>query len=288
MELQGKNIIAGKTIEVGGKTFQAFAPASGKSIGPQFEGATADQVNQALETAESAFHEYRRLSPERRANFLEKIADEILALGDALIERVHLETGLPKDRLTGERGRTVNQLRMFADLIREGSWVDARIDRAIPDRQPLPKSDVRRMLIPIGPVVVFGSSNFPLAFSVAGGDTASALATGNPVVFKAHSGHPGTSELVAGAVRRAVTSCGLAPGVFSMVHGAGKVVGMALVRHPFTRAAGFTGSRTAGRALFDAAAARPDPIPVFAEMSSLNPVFILPEAMRERTGKIAD
>ncbi|HKC88444.1 MAG TPA: aldehyde dehydrogenase family protein, partial [Blastocatellia bacterium] len=182
MELHGKNIIAGKTIEVGGKSFQAFAPASGKSIEPHFEGATADQVNQALETAESAFHEYRRLAPERRANFLEKIADEILALGDALIERAHSETGLLKDRLTGERGRTVNQLRMFADLIREGSWVDARIDRAIPDLQPLPKPDLRRMLTPIGPVVVFGASNFPLAFSVAGGDTASALAAGCPVV----------------------------------------------------------------------------------------------------------
>ncbi len=160
MELHGKNIIAGKTVEVGGKTFQAFAPASGKSIEPQFEGATADQVNQALEAAESAFHEYRQFPPERRASFLEKIADEILALGDALIERAHAETGLLKDRLAGERGRTVNQLRMFADLIREGSWVDARIDRAIPDRQPLPKPDLRRMLIPIGPVVVFRREQF--------------------------------------------------------------------------------------------------------------------------------
>src|SRR5262245_25985475 len=288
MELHGKNIIAGKAVEVGGKTFQAFAPASGKSIEPHFEGATADQVNQALETAESAFHEYRRLSPERRANFLEKIADEILALGDALIERVHSESGLLKDRLTGERGRTVNQLRMFADLIREGSWVDARIDRAIPDRQPVPKPDLRRMLIPIGPVVVFGSSNFPLAFSVAGGDTASALTTGNSVIVKSHSGHPGTSELVATAVRKAVIASNLPPGVFSMLHGSGKIIGMALVRHPVTRAVGFTGSRTAGRALFDAAAARPDPIPVFAEMSSLNPIFILPEALRERSAKIAE
>ncbi|MGH9754289.1 MAG: aldehyde dehydrogenase family protein, partial [Blastocatellia bacterium] len=151
MELHGKNIIAGKTVEVGGKKFPAFAPGSGKTIEPQFEGATADQVNQALEAADSAFHEYRRLSSERRANFLEKIADEIVALGDDLIERAYLETGLAKDRLTGERGRTVNQLRMFADLIREGSWVDARIDRAIPDRQPLPKPDLRRMLVPIGP-----------------------------------------------------------------------------------------------------------------------------------------
>ena len=288
MELNGKNIIAGKTIEVGGKTFQAFAPASGKSIGPQFEGATADQVNQALEAAESAFHEYRRLSPERRANFLEKIADEILALGDALIERVHLETGLLKDRLMGERGRTVNQLRMFADLIREGSWVDARIDRAIPDRQPLPKPDLRRMLIPIGPVVVFGASNFPLAFSVAGGDTASALAAGCPVVVKAHHAHPGTSEMVARAIVKAVAESEMPAGVFSLLYGAGHDVGIGLVKHPLTRAVGFTGSLRGGRALFDAAASRPDPIPVFAEMGSVNPVFILPGALGERAEAIAE
>jgi 2,5-dioxopentanoate dehydrogenase len=288
MELNGKNIIAGKTIEVGGKTFQAFAPASGKSIGPQFEGATADQVNQALEAAESAFHEYRRLSPEQRANFLEKIADEILALGDELIERVHLETGLLKDRLTGERGRTVNQLRMFADLIREGSWVDARIDRAIPDRQPLPKPDLRRMLIPIGPVVVFGASNFPLAFSVAGGDTASALAAGCPVVVKAHHAHPGTSEMVARAIVKAVADSEMPAGVFSLLYGAGHDVGIGLVKHPLTRAVGFTGSLRGGRALFDAAASRPDPIPVFAEMGSVNPVFILPGVLRERAEAIAE
>jgi 2,5-dioxopentanoate dehydrogenase len=288
MELNGKNIIAGKTIEVGGKTFQAFAPASGKSIGPQFEGATADQVNQALEAAESAFHEYRRLSPEQRANFLEKIADEILALGDELIERVHLETGLLKDRLTGERGRTVNQLRMFADLIREGSWVDARIDRAIPDRQPLPKPDLRRMLIPIGPVVVFGASNFPLAFSVAGGDTASALAAGCPVVVKAHHAHPGTSEMVARAIVKAVAESEMPAGVFSLLYGAGHEVGIGLVKHPFTKAVGFTGSLRGGRALFDAAASRPDPIPVYAEMGSVNPVFILPGALRERAEAIAE
>ncbi len=288
MELHGKNIIAGKTIEVGGKTFQAFAPASGKSIEPHFEGATADQVNQALETAESAFHYYRRLSPERRANFLEKIADEILALGDALIERAHLETGLLKDRLAGERGRTVNQLRMFADLIREGSWVDARIDRAIPDRQPLPKPDLRRMLTPIGPVVVFGASNFPLAFSVAGGDTASALAAGCPVVVKAHHAHPGTSEMVARAIVKALAEAEMPAGVFSLLYGAGHEVGIGLVKHPLTRAVGFTGSLRGGRALFDAAASRPDPIPVYAEMGSVNPVFILPGALRERADAIAE
>lgn len=250
--------------------------------------ATEVDVEAALDAADMAFRTYRQTTGEARAAFLERIADEIVALGDALIHRAHVETGLPEARLTGERGRTVGQLRLFAQVAREGSWVDARIDTAIPDRQPVPKPDIRRMLIPIGPVVVFGSSNFPLAFSVAGGDTASALATGNPVIVKAHSGHPGTSELVATAVLRAVEACGMPDGVFSMLHGSGRVIGMALVRHPLTRAAGFTGSRAAGRALFDAAALRPDPIPVFAEMSSVNPVFILPEAMRERGAAIAE
>jgi NADP-dependent aldehyde dehydrogenase len=211
-----------------------------------------------------------------------------MSLGDDLIERAHRETGLPEARLIGERGRTVGQLKQFAHVVREGSWVDARIDTAIPDRQPAPKPDLRRMLVPIGPVIVFGSSNFPLAFSVAGGDTASALATGNPVIVKAHSGHPGTSELVATAIVRAITACRLPAGVFSLLHGSGKIIGMALVKHPFARAVGFTGSREAGRALFDAAVARPEPIPVFAEMSSLNPVFILPEALQDRTAKLAE
>ncbi len=245
-------------------------------------------MDAALRLAGEAFQAYRQTTGEARAAFLERIGDEIMAIGDALIARAHVETGLPEARLTGERARTVNQLRLFAQVAREGSWVDARLDTAMPDRQPVPKPDLRRMLVPIGPVVVFGSSNFPFAFSVAGGDTASALATGNPVIVKAHSGHPGTSELVAGAVARAVQSCGLPPGVFSMLHGAGKVIGMALVRHPSTTAVGFTGSRAAGRALFDAASARPAPIPVFAEMSSVNPVFILPEAMRERGAKVAE
>ena len=288
MELHGKNIIAGRTVEVGGSAFQAFAPASGKSIEPQFESATADQVDLALVAAESAFHEYRRLSPERRASFLERIVDEILALGDELIERANVETALPIDRLMGERGRTVNQLRMFADLIREGSWVDARIDRAIPDRQPLPKPDVRRMLIPIGPVAVFGASNFPLAFSVAGGDTTSALAAGCPVVVKAHPAHPGTSELVARAIVKALAEAEMPSGVFSLLYDAGHDVGVALVKHPLTRAVGFTGSLRGGRALFDAAASRPDPIPVYAEMGSVNPVFILPGALRERAQAIAE
>ncbi|MGD0349482.1 MAG: aldehyde dehydrogenase (NADP(+)) [Verrucomicrobiota bacterium] len=288
MNLHGQNFIGDQLSHGAGKTFRATSPLDSKPLPPTFHFAGKKDVDAAMELAEWAFRAHREITGEQRAAFLERIADEIMALGDDLIQRAHQETGLPEARLTGERARTTGQLQLFAQVIREGSWVDARIDTAIPDRQPLPKPDLRRMLIPIGPVIVFGSSNFPLAFSVAGGDTASALATGNPVVVKAHSGHPGTSELVATAIRRAVTACSLPAGVFSMLHGAGKVIGIALVRHPVARAVGFTGSREAGRALFDAAAARPEPIPVFAEMSSLNPIFILPEAMRGQTAKIAE
>jgi len=288
MNMHGRSFI-GDQLSLGtGTTFQASSPLNASSLQPPFFLSGEKEVNSALELAEAAFETFRESTGEQRAVFLERISDEIVALGDALIARAHQETGLPEARLTGERARTVNQLKLFAQVARESAWVDARIDHAIPERQPVPKPDIRRMLIPVGPVVVFGSSNFPLAFSVAGGDTASALATGNPVVVKAHSGHPGTSELVATAVRKAVTDCNLPPGVFSMLHGSGKIIGLALVRHPYTRAVGFTGSRKAGRALFDAAAARPDPIPVFAEMSSLNPIFILPEAMRERGSRIAE
>jgi 2,5-dioxopentanoate dehydrogenase len=288
MNLHGQSFIADGLTKGTGTIFQALSPLDGAVLGPPFFHAGKAAVNAALESAESAFAEYRLTTGEQRALFLEEIAEQILALGGDLITRAHLETGLPEPRLTGERMRTVNQLKLFAQVARQGEWVDARIDHANLERQPAPKPDVRRMLVPIGPIVVFGSSNFPLAFSVAGGDTASALATGNTVILKAHSGHPGTSELVAGAMRKAVTGSGLPAGVFSMLHGSGKVIGLALVRHPLTRAVGFTGSRTAGRALFDAAAARPEPIPVFAEMSSLNPVFILPEAMRDRGAVIAE
>ncbi|MGA3283348.1 MAG: aldehyde dehydrogenase (NADP(+)) [Verrucomicrobiota bacterium] len=288
MNLHGQNFIGDQLSPGAGKTFRATSPLDSTPFPPTFHFAGAKDVDAAMELAGAAFETYRATTGEQRAAFLERIADEIMALGDDLITRAHQETGLPEARLTGERARTAGQLKLFAQVVREGSWVDARIDTAIPDRQPAPKPDLRRMLIPIGPVIVFGSSNFPLAFSVAGGDTASALATGNPVVVKAHSGHPGTSELVATAVRRAVVACGLPAGVFSMLHGAGKVIGISLVRHPAARAVGFTGSRAAGRALFDAAAARPEPIPVFAEMSSLNPIFILPEAMRGQTAKISE
>jgi alpha-ketoglutaric semialdehyde dehydrogenase len=286
--LHGMNVVAGTHRGGSGRSFAAIGPADGRELPGRFAFASPADVDDCLRAAEVAAPAFAATTGADRARLLEAIAEEILGLGDALLERAGLETALPAARLTGERGRTVGQLRLFAEMARDGSWVDARIDRALPDRQPLPRPDLRRLKRPLGPVVVFGSSNFPLAFSVAGGDTASALCTGNPVVVKAHRAHPGTSELVAGAIARAVATCGLPAGIFSMLHGEGSVIGMALVRHPATRAVGFTGSRAAGRALCDAAAGRSDPIPVFAEMSSLNPVFILPRALETRTKQIAD
>ena len=288
MNLHGKNFIGDQLASGSGETFRAVSPLDSTPLEPAFHAADLQAVDAAMQLAEAAFAAYRQTTGAQRAALLERVTDEIIALGDELIQRAHRETGLPEARLLGERGRTVGQLKQFASVVREGSWVDARIDTAMPDRQPVPKPDLRRMLLPIGPVIVFGSSNFPLAFSVAGGDTASALATGNPVVVKAHSAHPGTSELVATAVRRAVAACQFHAGVFSMLHGSGKVIGIELVKHPAACAVGFTGSRAAGRALFDAASARPAPIPVFAEMSSLNPVFLLPEALREQSAKLAE
>ncbi len=287
MTLHGKSFIAGALGAPGGKTFVAQNPATGEALTPAFHEASAAEVAAALDASARAFADYRARSGTERAAFLEAIADEIERLGDALLQRAQAETGLPLARLTGERARTCGQLRLFAQVARDGSWVDARIDPALPDRQPLPRPDLRRMLVPLGPVVVFGSSNFPLAFSVAGGDTASALAAGCTVVVKAHRAHPGTAELVAGAVTRAVASCGLPAGVFSLLHGGGASIGVAMVKHPATTAVGFTGSHAAGRALFDAAAARPHPIPVFAEMSSTNPVFLLPGALRDRAAAVA-
>jgi alpha-ketoglutaric semialdehyde dehydrogenase len=287
MDLHGKSFLAGQTGAIGGATYRAINPATGESLAPDFHEARSDEVESALRAASAAFEDYRTRPPETRARLLETIATEIEALGEALLQRAQLETGLPLARLQGERARTCGQLRLFAQVVREGSWVDARIDLALPERQPAPRPDLRRMLVALGPVVVFGSSNFPLAFSVAGGDTASALAAGCPVLVKAHRAHPGTAELVAGAVIRAVAALGLPAGLFSLVHGAGESIGVMLVKHPLVAAVGFTGSLAAGRALCDAAAARPHPIPVFAEMSSVNPVILLPGALRERGAAIA-
>jgi NADP-dependent aldehyde dehydrogenase len=288
MAQHGKNMIGGELSAAGTQKFRALNPSTGGMLDGEFVEATPAEVDRALDLAARAFPVYRKIAPDQIAAFLERIGAEIVALGAPLIERTGAETGLPAARLEGERARTVGQLKMFADLIREGSWIDARIDRAIPDRKPLPKPDLRRMLIPIGPVVVFCASNFPLAFSVAGGDTASALAAGNPVVVKANRAHPGCAELVGEAVRKAAAACGLPPGVFSLLHGANHDLNLRLVKHPQTRAAGFTGSLKGGRALFDAASSRPDPIPVYAEMGSVNPVFILPGALRERGEAIAE
>ncbi|HWF17899.1 MAG TPA: aldehyde dehydrogenase (NADP(+)) [Verrucomicrobiae bacterium] len=279
MQLHGKNLIGGRISGRGTVSFQGVIAGSGEKIAPQFFEATEDEVDEALRLAAEAFEKYRVQPPEKIAAFLDQIGEEIMGAGDELLRRANAETALPESRLTGERARTVNQCKMFAELVREGSWVEARIDRAIPDRQPLPKPLLQRMLISIGPVIVFGASNFPLAYSVAGGDTISALAAGNPVVVKAHPAHPGTSEIVAGAVQAAAAATGMPTGVFSMLHGQSTEVGIRMVRHPAAKAVGFTGSLQGGRALFDAAAARPEPIPVYAEMGSTNPVFILPGAL---------
>lgn len=245
-------------------------------------------IDTAVAAAESAFEEYAQLSPSKVAVFLDQIAEEIVALGDSLINTSCEETSLTPDRLNGERTRTVNQLRLFAAVARDGKWKDVRIDPALPDRKPLRRPDLRRTLIPIGPVAVWAASNFPLAFSVAGGDTASALAAGCPVILKAHPGHPRTSELVGSAIGKAIAACGLPAGVFSMVEGASPEISLALVCHPGVKAGAFTGSLRAGRALFDAASARPEPIPFFAEMGSVNPVFLLPEGLAERHESIAE
>lgn len=246
---------------------------------------TPEGIDQAAAGAEAAFASYAAAEPAVRAKFLDDIAEEILALGDRLLATTDEETGLGLVRLTGERLRTMNQLRLFAEVVREGSWVDARIQTADPSTKP-PRPDSRRMLIPLGPVAVFSASNFPYAFSVAGGDTASALAAGNPVVVKAHPAHPKTSELVAGAVRAAAKKNGLPEAVLSLVSG-GPAPGVALVKHPLIRAVGFTGSLHAGRALFDVATSRPEPIPFYGELGSLNPVFVLPGALESRGAEIA-
>lgn len=256
MTLHGSQFIGNRLVPGGGEAFQAVNPQGNRPLPPVFRAATAGDVDMAMQLADAAFTSYRQTTGAQRAEFLERIADNIMGLGDNLIAWAAAETGLPGARLIGERTRTVNQLKMFAQVARDGSWLAASIDTALPERQPVPKPDLRRMLVPMGVVVVFGASNFPFAYSVAGGDTASALATGNTVVVKAHERHPGTSEMVAAAIVEAAAACHMQAGVFSMVHGFGPVTGMALVRHPLASAVGFTGSRTAGRALFDAAAAR--------------------------------
>lgn len=271
----------------GGAGFQSANPQTGELLAPVFYSASLAEVNAAVELAAEAFSSYSQASGKAKAAFLRLAADGFEARRDDLAGRANLETALPMPRLLGEVGRTANQLRLFAGVVEEGSWVQARIDPALPDRKPLPRPDIRSMLRPLGPVAVFGASNFPMAFSVAGGDTASALAAGCPVVVKAHPAHPGTSELAAQILANAVAESGLHPGVFSMLFDAGIEVGAALVRHPLIRAVAFTGSLRGGRALMDLAAARPDPIPCFTEMSSGNPVFVLPGALKKGAKELA-
>jgi alpha-ketoglutaric semialdehyde dehydrogenase len=287
VNITGENLVAGLPSSEGGIHFRGIDPRTHMEVEPLFTEATGSEVDRAVTLAVAAFPSYSRVPASTRAAFLRAIADELIALGAELVDRAHLETALPIPRLEGERARTAGQLRLFASLLDEGSWVDARIDRGDASRAPLPKPDLRRMLVPLGPVAVFGASNFPFAFSVPGGDTASALASGCTVVCKGHPAHPGTSELAARAIDRAAVKCGLDRGVFSLLHGWSHEVGLAIVRHPGITAVGFTGSLRGGRALFDAAAARPSPIPVYAEMGSVNPVFLLPSAVKERGVVIA-
>ena len=288
MSLRGEHFVAGVAEAWGGEPFTAFDPTSGEALAPQYREATPTQVDAACAAAAEAAAEFAGSAPVVRAGLLRAIADGLVALGDELVARVCAETALPAPRVQGERARTVLQLQQFAALVDEGSWVDARIDRADPTRQPQPKPDVRSMRVPLGPVAVFGASNFPLAYSVAGGDTASALAAGCPVVVKGHPAHPGTSELVGRVVVEAVRRAGLPAGVFSLLHGQSHATGARLVDHPATAAVGFTGSHVGGRALFDLAARRARPIPVFAEMGSMNPVVVLPQALAQRGATIAE
>ncbi|XKH60850.1 aldehyde dehydrogenase (NADP(+)) [Halomonas sediminis] len=287
MTLEGKSLIGQKTVGGNAAEIYAIDPTTGKKLEPTYQGGGQAEVDLACEMAWAAFDTYRETSLEERAVFLETIATEIEAIGDELIERGMAESGLPRPRLEGERGRTCGQLRLFASVVRAGEWLDVRIDPALPERQPMPRVDLRQRHVATGPVAVFGPSNFPLAFSVAGGDSASALAAGCPVVVKAHSAHPGTSELVGKAVQKAVKHCGLPEGVFALLYGSGRDLGQALVADPRIKAVGFTGSRQGGTALMKTAQSRPEPIPVYAEMSSINPVFLFPAALDNRGEEIA-
>ncbi|WP_415639287.1 aldehyde dehydrogenase family protein, partial [Paracoccus nototheniae] len=283
IETHGQHLIAGEW-QGGAATFRS-TPATGE--GRDYASGDADLVDRAVRAAEAVFADFAATSRTERAAFLDAIADQIEARAEALTATGHAETGLPEARLQGERGRTTGQLRLFADHIRAGDYLDRRHDAALPDRAPLPRPDLRMIQRPIGPVAVFGASNFPLAFSTAGGDTASALAAGCPVVVKGHPAHPGTGQIVAEAIDAAIRQTGMPAGVFSFIHGDTHEVGQALVTHPLIKAVGFTGSLRGGKALFDLCAARPEPIPFFGELGSINPCFLLPAALAARGDQIA-
>ena len=284
--INGEMFIGNRAVKGTAGELRGVDAATGAAMDPAYGGATREQLDEACRLADEAFDSYRSTTPEVRAGFLETIAQNIIDLGDELVERCMAESGLPRPRIEGERGRTVGQLRLFAQVVRDGRYLNVRIDPAMPGRQPLPRSDLRSRMIPLGPVAVFGASNFPLAFSVAGGDTASALAAGCPVIAKAHSAHPGTSELVGRAIQQAVSAAGLPEGVFSLLFDSGREIGQGLVADPRVKAVGFTGSRGGGTALMKIAAARPEPIPVYAEMSSINPVILFEGALAERAEAI--
>jgi NADP-dependent aldehyde dehydrogenase len=287
MQILDGSILIGNSCLTHPQTFVVADRTTGEVLAPSFSEANGEDVAIACQQADAAFDAYRSIPLETRARFLETIAENILGLGDELITRAMSESGLPRPRLEGERGRTVGQLRMFADVVRKGAWLGLRIDPALPDRTPLPRPDIRLRHIPLGPVAIFGASNFPLAFSVAGGDTASALAAGCPVVVKGHPAHPATSELVGRAIQAAVQQCCLPGGTFSLLQGTGNALGSALVADYRIKAVGFTGSRAGGLALVALAAARHEPIPVYAEMSSVNPVILLNSALEKRGDAIA-
>ncbi|MCO7215587.1 aldehyde dehydrogenase (NADP(+)) [Halomonas sp. OfavH-34-E] len=290
MTLEGHHLIGFSSMAgaTDGRTISAVNPASGETLAPAYPLAGQAEVERACQLAEDAFLAYRRLPLADRAAFLEAAADNIDALGDTLTERAMAETGLPRARLEGERGRTCGQLRLFAEVLRSGDYLDVRIEDALPERAPMPRPSLAQQQVPLGPVAVFGASNFPLAFSVAGGDTAAALAAGCPVIVKAHSAHPGTSELVGRALQQAAKSSNMPEGVFSLLYGSGSELGQALVKDPRIQAVGFTGSRNGGTALLRTAQARPQPIPVYAEMSSINPVLLLPQHLEANAEALGD
>lgn len=285
--ITGKNYVGNTLKAAGNRTFKTFNPQLNTENPWVFTEASQEEIEEAVTLAHKAFGNYKNCSGLEKADFLNAIVDEILALGDDLLVQYCSESGFPMGRAEGERGRMVGQLRSFAQMLTEGSWVQAAIDTAVTDRVPAPKEDLRKMMVPLGPVVVFGSSNFPFAFSTAGGDTASALAAGCAVIVKSHSMHVGTGEMVASAVIKAAQKTNMPEGVFSNLVGGGTTLGASLVKHPLVKAVGFTGSIRAGRALFDLASQRPEPIPVFAEMGSINPVVFLPEALAVNSQKWA-
>src|SRR5882724_1306726 len=287
MALSGQLFIGDQRV-VTAESFRAVNPALDHPLEPAFSAAGTAEVATACALAAAAFDPFRGLSAAVRARFLESIGAQIMALGDELLERAQAESGLPLARLTGERARTVGQLRLFSNELLRGDWLGVRIDPALPDRQPAPRPDLRQRRIPLGPVAVFGASNFPLAFSVAGGDTAAALAAGCPVVVKGHPAHPGTGELVAQAIVAAARETNMPEATFALLQSSGVAVGEALVDEPAIAAVGFTGSFAGGKALYDRAAARPRPIPVYAEMGSVNPIVVTEAALRARAGAIAE